>query len=303
MGGLSANDCKGKADMKDIRYVIITPVRNEAEFLEDNIRSVASQSIKPAEWIMVDDGSTDATGKIMDQWASRCSWIKPLHRGDRGFRYPGTGVIEAFNDGYNVLTVKDWDFLVKLDGDLTFSPDYFEQCFEKFFQDTKLGIGGGILYQDTDDETTIEKNQDFHVRGATKIYRRACWKGLGGLLVSPGWDTVDELKAHFLGWTTRTFHDIKVLHRRPTGAVDGTWKNAMKHGLANYVAAYHPLFVLVKCFKRALQKPYGIEGMGILLGFINGYLKHFPRPHDPAFVRYVRAQQLRRLCFRESIWK
>ena len=286
-----------------IRYVIITPVRNEAEYLEENIVSVVSQTIRPAEWILVDDGSTDATGAIIDRWASRYAWIKALHRSDRGFRHAGTGVIEAFYDGYRALVVNDWEYVIKLDGDLTFESDYFERCFDEFSKDAKLGIGGGVLYQSADDQITIETNQNFHVRGATKIYRRACWQALGGLLTSPGWDTVDELKAHFLGWRTCSFSSIRVLHRRPTGAVDGVWKNAVKHGLANYVAAYHPLFVFVKCLKRAFHKPYLVESAGILVGFVSGYVKRFPRPHDPAFIGYVRTQQLRRLCFLESIWK
>jgi len=295
--------CSGNVNAREIRYVIITPVRNEAENLEANIESVVSQTIKPAEWILVNDGSTDATGVIIDKMASRNTWIKAVHRGDRGFRHAGTGVIESFNDGYDAITVKDWDYLVKLDGDLTFAPDYFERCFEKFVQEPELGIGGGVLYQNKDDEVMIEKTQDFHVRGATKIYRRACWNVLGGLLVSPGWDTVDELKAHFLGWKTHTFPEIKVLHQRPTGAIDGTWRNAIKHGVANYVAGYHPLFVAVKCLKRTVRKPYLVDGLGIFYGYLRGYLKGPPRVQDSALVQYIRNQQIRRLFFRQSIWK
>lgn len=286
----------------ETRYVIITPIRNEAAHLEKHVASVVSQTVKPTEWILVDDGSTDMTGAIIDQLASQYTWIKALHRHDRGFR-PGTGVIEAFYDGYAALRTYDWEYLVKLDGDLTFEPDYFEKCFEEFGKDSLLGIAGGILYQVEEDQMKLEVHQSFHVRGATKIYRRACWDALGGLMKSPGWDTVDELKAHFLGWETRTLPDIRVLHRRPTGAVDGTWRNAVKHGLGNYVAAYHPLFIVFKCLKRVVHKPYGIDSLGIFYGFLSGYSKQFPRIQDPAFIHYIRRQQLRRLLFLESIWK
>lgn len=288
---------------RGIRYVIITPARNEAENLQNNIASVTSQTIRPAEWILVDDGSTDATKAIADRCASGHTWVRVVQRRDRGFRHAGTGVIEAFYDGYRELKTQDWEYLVKLDADLVFSDDYFEKCFEQFKSDPQLGIGGGTLYHVINDHIVMENHQSFHVRGATKIYRRACWEALGGLLTSPGWDTVDELKAHFLGWQTRSFPDTKVRHQRPTGAVDGTWRNAVKHGLANYVAGYHPLFVLVKCLKRALHQPYLVESAGILFGFLGGYARRFPRPDDPAFMRYVRAQQLRRLIFLDSIWK
>ena len=287
----------------DTRYVIITPVRNEASYLEENIASVVLQTIKPAEWVLVDDGSTDGTGAIVDQCAAQHAWIKVRHRHNRGFRFPGTGVMEAFYDGYHSLKTQDWEFLVKLDGDLTFGPDYFERCFDKFRRDPQLGIGGGVLYQNSDDQVKVEVNQAFHVRGATKIYRRACWDVLGGLLVSPGWDTVDELKAHFLRWKTCSFPDIRILHRRPTGAVDGTWRNAVKHGLANYVTAYHPIFIVIKCLKRVVHKPYGLEALGILYGFISGYIRRYPRIQDPALIRYIRGQQLRRLFLLKSIWQ
>jgi glycosyltransferase involved in cell wall biosynthesis len=286
-----------------IRYVVITPVRNEAAHLEENIASVMRQTVRPAEWVLVDDGSTDATGTIVDLRAARHAWITALHRRDRGFRQAGTGVIEAFYDGYRALRTHDWEYLVKLDGDLTLGPDYFERCFEEFGIDPQLGIGGGIVYHIEDDKLKIEKNPCFHVRGATKIYRRACWDALGGLITSPGWDTLDEVKANFLGWKTRSFPELRVLHRRPTGAADGTWRNAVKNGLANYVSAYHPLFMLLKCLKRAVKKPYVVESLGLCYGFVSGYIRRAPRVADPALIQYIRKQQLRRLLLLESIWK
>ena len=286
----------------EVRFVVITPVRTEAAHLEENIGSVVRQTVRPTEWVLIDDGSTDATGKIVDLCAARHSWIKALHRRDRGFRQAGTGVIEAFYDGYRALRTHDWEYLVKLDGDLTLGPDYFQRCFEEFGKDPRLGIGGGLVYHIEDDQVKIENNPRFHVRGATKIYSRACWDALGGLVTSPGWDTLDELKAHFQGWKTRSFPQLKVLHHRPTGAAEGQWRNAVKNGLANYVSAYHPLFMLLKCLRRALRKPY-VESPGLFYGFVSGYIRRVPRVEDPALIRYIRKQQLRRLLLLESMWE
>ncbi|MGB6729294.1 MAG: glycosyltransferase family 2 protein, partial [Terracidiphilus sp.] len=113
-----------------MRYVIITPVRDEEEHLEGTIESVCSQTVLPTEWVIVDDGSSDNTGTIADRYAEMHSWIHVLHRQNRGFRKSGGGVMEAFYDGYNTLQCRDWDFLVKLDGDLSFAADYFEKCFD-----------------------------------------------------------------------------------------------------------------------------------------------------------------------------
>ena len=137
----------------------------------------------------------------------------------------------------------------------------------EFETDPRLGIGGGGIYHEQNGDLTLEPNPKFHVRGATKIYKRECWEKLGGLLRAPGWDTVDEVKANMLGWTTRSFPHLKVSHYRFTGAADGAWKDCVKNGRANYIAGYHPVFMLFKCMRRLVAKPYLFGAMGLLWGF------------------------------------
>ena len=158
------------------RYVVITPVRDEEEHLERTIQAVIDQTIRPAEWVIVDDGSTDRTPEIIDRYASQYSWIRGHHRTNRGFRKAGGGVVEAFYEGFERLICHDWNFVVKLDGDLSFEPDYFERILERFRLEPRLGIAGGTLYCVENGEKKIERNPKFHVRGATKVYRRKCWE-------------------------------------------------------------------------------------------------------------------------------
>jgi poly-beta-1,6-N-acetyl-D-glucosamine synthase len=284
-------------------YVIITPARDEESNIQKTILAVASQSVLPAQWIIVDDGSRDGTAAIIDRAAESYPWVTAVHRSDRGFRQAGGGVVAAFYEGYSGVNVPDWDFIVKLDADLNFAPDYFERCFAEFDKDPRLGIGGGGIYHDTPAGLELEQNPAFHVRGATKIYRRECWDQLGGLLKAPGWDTIDEVKANMLGWSTRTFPDLQVSHSRYTGAADGAWKDSVKNGFANYLTGYHPAFMLVKCLRRLAARPYFIGSLGLAWGFIKGYFRRAQQSQDPAFIRYVRSQQMRRLLFQESIWK
>lgn len=285
------------------KYIIITPVRDEEQYIEQTINSVVSQTILPVEWVIVDDGSSDKTGEIIDEYANKYAWIHPLHRENRGFRKAGGGVIEAFYEGYNSLKSKEWEFIVKLDGDLTFDSQYFEKCFENFTKEPKLGVGGGVIYHNIQGTLLLEKNPLFHVRGATKIYRKECWNAIGGLIMAPGWDTLDEVKSSMLGWTTRSFPELKLIHHRYTGAADGTWKNWVKNGRANYISGYHPLFMLLKCAKRAFQRPYIISSLGLFYGFISGYIRNVPQVDDSALISYLRKQQLQRLFLKESIWK
>ena len=205
-----------------ISYVIISPARDEGKHIQLTIRSIVDQTIPPSRWIIVNDGSTDNTGPIAEEAARLHPWIHVIHRGNRGFRQAGGGVVDAFYEGYRRLKDDSWDYIVKLDADLSFDPNYFEKCFSEFAGNARLGIAGGTICANVNGGLTPEAKDDpkFHVRGATKIYRSSCWRDIGGLLPAPGWDTLDEVKANMLGWTTHTLSGINALHHRPTGAAD-----------------------------------------------------------------------------------
>jgi len=285
------------------KYAVITPVRDEERHIEGTVRSVVSQTIPPTEWIIVDDGSTDKTAEIVKQHAASIPWIHLVQRPNRGARKSGGGVIEAFYDGYKTIQSHDWEFIVKLDGDLTFDSDYFEKCFERFDNDPKLGVGGGDIYHEFEGTTKVESNPKFHVRGATKIYRRGCWEAIGGLLKAPGWDTIDEVKANMLGWKSYSFNELHLIHHRLTGTADGLLRDRIKHGLACYISGYHPLFVAASCVSRLIKKPYIAGSAAIGYGFLKGYWTHTPRVNDRQLIKYLRSQQLRRLWGLETIWR
>jgi poly-beta-1,6-N-acetyl-D-glucosamine synthase len=285
-----------------VRYVIVTPVRNEEANIEETIRCIASQTLRPQQWIVVDDGSTDKTLEILQRFAKLYPWLTVLRLSDRGAREPGSGVIRAFLRGVQEIKSSDWEFIVKLDGDLSFSEDYFSRCFDEFRKDPTLAVGGGKIRHEDGKVLQGENAPRFHVRGATKIYRRAYWDAAGGVPPVTGWDTIDEVKANMLGWTTRTFPDVSLLHRRETGSADGAWRNWRKNGRANYITGYHPLFMLLKCLKRLPQQPMFLSGITLFWGYLGGYLQKVPRVQDKALIRYVRGQQIRRLLFQKSIW-
>jgi biofilm PGA synthesis N-glycosyltransferase PgaC len=285
------------------KYVIVTPVRDEEEYLPKTIESVVAQTVRPMEWVIVNDGSKDNTGKIVDEAAKQHSWIKGVHCKDRGYRKWGAGIIEAFYAGFNALQCQDWEFMSKLDGDLSFEPGYFEGSLRKFDEDPRLGIGGGVLYHVQDGKRILERHPMFHVRGGSKIYRRGCWDAIGGLWVGPGSDTLDEVKANMLGWTSLSFADLQITHHRWTGAAYGRWGGIIKNGKTDYVAGYHPLFVFAKSVARLPQRPYILGSLALLYGYMSAYFESIPRVNDPELIQYLRRQQLAKLTGKETIWK
>lgn len=297
-----------------VRYVVVSPVRDEGEYLDATIRSVVEQTIRPTQYILVNDGSSDNTLEIIQSWAAKHLWIVPVDRRaanegasikdqGRGKRAREAKEIIAFYDGFERLTVTDWDFLVKLDGDLGFASDYFERCFLEFANDTQLGVGGGVICHMENGVPVIEKNPHFHVRGATKIYRKTCWDAIGGVVKGAGWDTLDELKANMLGWASRSFSGLQVIHFRHTGAANGKWQNAVKKGEWNYISGYHPLFMAAKVVRNIFKRPHFKGAAGLLCGYVSAFCTKAVRVDDPQLIRYIQNQQLRRLLFRQTIWR
>lgn len=286
------------------KYIIITPVRDEALYIEKTLESVLCQTIQPSQWIIVDDGSSDGTSEILDKRTTQINWINVIHKENRGFRAAGGGVMEAFYAGYTVINDECWDFIVKLDGDLSFPPDYFEKCFKIFESEVELGIGGGTICQFENGQLRVDSMGDppFHVRGATKIYRRACWEKIKPLVIASGWDTIDEVKANLHGWTTRTFADVNLIQHKPTGVADGFWRDRFKNGRANYLTGYHPVFMLAKCIRRAFRRPFFFESLALLAGFCTGYLMGVPQVQNDEAIHYLRQQQIRFLLRQPSIY-
>jgi glycosyltransferase involved in cell wall biosynthesis len=287
-----------------MKYVVISPVRNEAQYLPETLATILSQATRPAKWVIVDDGSTDQTAQIVTDAAKHHNWIELVARTDRGFRQSGIGVVEAFYDGFSRVTPGSWDYLAKMDGDVRLPCDYFERLFEEFRKNPKLGICSGDIYVEDDERRVLDSpgDPDFHVRGAAKVYRRACWDEIGGIPRVTGFDCVDNVKARMLGWDTRRFPEPAVIHLRKTGRANGTWRNSVKDGMGARAIGYHPLFLLIKCVNR-ISRGSLLGGLGQCYGFVKGYLCTIPRVTDQRLIRYLRTQQLNRLLGRETIWR
>ena len=277
-----------------VKYAVITPVRDEAEFIEKTLYSMVRQTVRPTEWVIVDDGSTDQTPEMVAGYAAGHPWLSLVRRADRGARQRGKGVVEAFYAGYETLTA-DYDFIVKLDGDLSFEPDYFESLLREFAASPRLGIAGGGVYERLDGHNWVLRAARDHVRGPTKVYRRACFEEIGGLVPALGWDGVDEWKARSLGWEVRSFLDLKVLHYRVTGSATGSLKSRLEEGYGAYYMGYHPLFLIARGIQHMSSRPYLTGGMAMIVGFFIAPIRRKERLQDTSVIRYVRRTQFKQL--------
>ena len=256
------------------RIALITPLRDEEAYVEAMICSIAGQQIRPAKWIIADDGSTDKTPVIVREYCHQFEFIELLCLPARVERKPGgEGAIAS---ALGKLDLSQFDYLARFDADLLFENDYFTRLLDEFHRDPKLGIAGGGLYIDKNGRLVLERAPEYHVRGALKMYRRECFEQLGGLTTDIGWDTIDEVYAWSRGWRTRSFSDIRVLHRRPTGQGLHASRIYRERGRAEYLTWSHPVFVLLKTAKMALSSP--ANARSFLEGFLRSYRRRTSSP-------------------------
>jgi biofilm PGA synthesis N-glycosyltransferase PgaC len=276
------------------KYSVITPVKNEAEFIEETIRSMCEQTVTPVEWVIVNDGSTDETAELVATYAVKHPWIKLVTRENRGGRRRGKGVVEAFYKGYETLT-QEYDFIVKLDGDLSFEPNYFESLLREFASNPNLGISGGGVYEKRDGKHWVLYSYKKQVRGPTKLYRRACFEAIGGLVPALGWDRIDEWRALSMGWEVYSCPELRVYHQRATGAATGLLKSRIEQGCESHYMGYHPLFLIARGIRYMFHQPYLIGGMIMIMTYFIAGLQGREKLPDPSLIRYIRRTQLRQL--------
>ena len=63
---------------------VIVPIYNVAPYLEECCEAIANQTYKNIEIILIDDGSTDASGKICDEFAKKDSRARVIHKKNGG---------------------------------------------------------------------------------------------------------------------------------------------------------------------------------------------------------------------------
>jgi glycosyltransferase involved in cell wall biosynthesis len=282
-------------------YTIVSPVRNEEEYIEKTIISVVNQTIKPIEYIIVNDGSTDKTPQIIKKYTDKYSWIKCYER-PKGKHSPGPGVVKAFYAGFENIKNDTWNFIVKLDADLSFEKDYFEFQLKEFALNPKLGMTSGVTYMPNGNGLVMDKMPEDHVRGAAKMYRRECFEQIGGLQQVLGWDTIDELSAQHSGWTTRSYRNLVLIHYKPIGIKQTNLiKRELLAGDRQYYLGYHPMFAIGKNLYRMMQRPFFVAGFLNLIGFFKSCFQRKERI-EPELIKHLRKKQVQRMTLKTKLW-
>jgi len=281
----------------DVRYVLITPARNEAPFIEQTIRSVIGQTVVPTRWIIVDDGSTDATAAIVRRYLAAHRWIElihmPEHR-DRSF----AAKVYSFNAGLERVKGVDYEVIGNLDADLSFEADYCEFLLRKFSDDPRLGVAGTVFREDGYSSETHSFEGHSHVAGGCQLFRRRCFEEIGGYIPNKagGIDWVAVTTARMIGWKTESFREKWFFHHRHLGTAGRSPFAAMfSYGEKDYYLGGHPAWELFRVAYRMTQRPYVTGGLALALGYLSACGRRMPRPVSHDLMTFHRREQMLKL--------
>lgn len=279
-----------------MKFYIVIPAHNEEKFLDKTLQSLAQQTLLPKKIVVVNDHSTDDTKAIIDDYADQNSWVSAIHITSSNTSQPGSKIIQAFYEGFQTLD-DNYDVICKFDADLIFPSDYLEKLSETFQEHPKCGIAGGFCYIHKDGQWILENltNKD-HVRGALKAYRKECFEAIGGLKKSMGWDTVDELLAHYHGWEVMTIESLQVKHLKPTGT-NYQKQAARKQGEAFKKMRYGWVLTKISAFKLAVKKASLSYYFNCLWGFLNCKEPYIVSKEEGKFIRNFRWKNIKRKLF------
>jgi glycosyltransferase involved in cell wall biosynthesis len=279
-----------------MKYILITPARNEEDLIEGTIKSVISQTVLPVKWIIVSDGSTDRTDNIVKQYTSKHDWIElvrmPEHR-ERHF----AAKVQCFNTAHQKVKNIEHDIVGNLDADITFEPDYFEFLLAKFNGDPKLGCAGTPFVESGKHYDYRYTNIE-HVSGACQLFRRKCFEDIGGYIPVKGGgiDWIAVTTARMKGWRTRTFTEKTCEHHRKMGTGNtSAIMTSYKQGRKDYFLGNHPLWELFRAAYQMTRKPIMLGGTLILTGYFWSFLTRLERPISNELMNFIRKEQITRL--------
>lgn len=280
-----------------LKYVVITPARNEAQFIEQTLKSVTSQSVLPQKWVIVSDGSTDGTDDIVKKYMAGHPWIELLRMPERSER-DFAGKVHAFNAGYAKVRDTENDVIVSLDADISFEDDYFAFLLEKLSADEALGLVG-TPFRELSGETYDYRFVNIeHVSGACQVFRRECFEDIGGYLAVKGGsiDHIAVITARMKGWKTRTFTERSCLHHRAMGTAGRSLlKSRFKMGMKDYSIGNHPMWEFFRVARQMTQPPVLTGGLALSAGYLWGAVGQIPRPVSPDLIAFHRREQMQRL--------
>jgi biofilm PGA synthesis N-glycosyltransferase PgaC len=278
-----------------MKYVLVTPARNEAAFIEKTLASMVAQTSPPERWVIVDDGSTDTTAEIVANYTARYRWIELIRRPqrlDRSF----AGKVHAFNTGLERVQSLQFGVIGNLDADVSFEPDYLEFLMQKFSDDPKLGVAGTPFLESAYDSARDSFEGENHVAGGCQLFRRSCFQDVGGYVPNRagGIDWIAVTTARMKGWKTRSFPEKRFHHFRSLGTAErSTAAASFSYGEKDYYLGNSPIWQVFRVAYRTTKQP--LDGLALFAGYCWAAARRIKRPVSYELMRFHRQEEMKKL--------
>lgn len=281
-----------------MNYVLITPARNEAAVIRSTLESVTAQTHPPLRWVVVDDGSTDQTATIVEEFASAYPFIELVRRPARANR-SFAGKVHAVNAGLERLRDLEFQVMGNLDADVSFEPGYMAFLMEKFAEDAALGVAGTPFTQGEHYDSTRDSFEgESYVAGPCQLFRYRCFQDIGGYVANPagGVDWIAVMTARMKGWTVRCFPEKRFHHHRSMGTAErGDLSALFSYGEKDYYLGGSPVWQAFRVVYRIAKRPFVLGGLALAAGYVWAAIRRTPRPVSPELMRFHRRDQTQKL--------
>jgi glycosyltransferase involved in cell wall biosynthesis len=281
-----------------LKYVLITPAKNEGRLIRLTLDSVCAQTQLPERWVIVDDGSTDDTAQIVEAYARTRPWIDLVRlppRAERNF----AAKANAVNLALRRMEDLPFDVVGNLDADVSFAPDYLAFLMERFAADPELGVAGTPFTQDGGYDSARDSFEgESYVAGPCQLFRAACFQDIGGYEANAagGVDWIAVMTARLKGWKARSFPEKRYHHHRSMGTAQrGVLASAFSYGEKDYYLGNSPIWQVFRVSYRMLKPPYVTEGLALAAGYSWAGLRRMERAVSPELMRFHRREQMAKL--------
>lgn len=278
-----------------MKYIIVTLVKNEQLFIPKLVEGVASQSIVPFKWVIINDSSIDSSLEILEKYSKTFKWIEIYTINENRKRGYGSVIAELRNIAYSIALKYPFDFIAHLDADIILPNNYYKLIFQKFKENPKLGVCGGYLISNIKGINKIEKSDKYHVRDAIRVYKRACFEDIGGKVI-PIWnhDGIDTMEALRKGWDS--YHvDVEAIHLRPTADSQKKLKFFYKSGYEYYKIGTSFLLIIFRAIKSSSSKPYFISGLAFIFGYLSAFINREKKYIEPQLAKFINDYHRKRI--------
>jgi glycosyltransferase involved in cell wall biosynthesis/peptidoglycan/xylan/chitin deacetylase (PgdA/CDA1 family) len=275
------------------RYIVVTPCKNEARNLPRLIESLVSQRIKPALWVIIDDGSIDGTFEIIRDAEKKYKWIKGIGlKATISKRDRGTHLANVMRTGfdfavkYSMETGIKFDYLSNVDGDIILEPAFFEKVVGELKKEPLQGIAIGTTRYIFDDRIVDVIDGENEPPGGHMVIRRECYEECNGIPISYAVDSALKAKARLGGWKTKKFNAIAI-EERPVHSAEGYWKGYKEKGEAAYYLNLNPLHIVFSAVRYLFKRPYYI-GIAYFVSYFGCLMRKKEKVEDKELKQYFR---------------